>query len=245
MQNTPEAQAPSPRLAAGAGATLRAAREAAGIEVDALARRIRLEPKVLVALESEAWERLAGPAFIKGYIRSVARELGIDPAAALAQYAAQADLAAPTLADFESRAPLELTSANRWIKAVSYALVAVLLTLVAVWWQRNYESSVAPPSAEDAALEAAAANLAEPSPPVPESDAEESAPPLIATENGPPAPISAPPAALNEPGSGPSEPTLAPAILATTAPATTPPSTTAPATTPPSTTAPATTPPST
>jgi cytoskeleton protein RodZ len=127
MQNNPEIQSSVSAPASGAGVTLRAAREAAGIEVVELAQRIRLEPKLILALESEAWDQLAGPAFIKGYIRSVARELGFDPTTALAQYNAQARVTEPTLADFESRAPVELTSANLWVKAVSYSLVVVWL----------------------------------------------------------------------------------------------------------------------
>ncbi len=172
MQNNPEIQSSVSAPASGAGLTLRAAREAAGIEVVELAQRIRLEPKLILALESEAWDQLAGPAFIKGYIRSVARELGFDPTTALAQYNAQAPVTEPTLADFESRAPVELTSANLWVKAVSYSLVVVLLALVAVWWQRHYERTVAPPSAEGLALEEVNATALDDLPPSPETEAD-------------------------------------------------------------------------
>ena len=172
MQNNPEIQSSVSAPASGAGVTLRAAREAAGIEVVELAQRIRLEPKLILALESEAWDQLAGPAFIKGYIRSVARELGFDPTTALAQYNAQAPVTEPTLADFESRAPVELTSANLWVKAVSYSLVVVLLALVAVWWQRHYERTVAPPSAEGLALEEVNATAPDDLPPSPETEAD-------------------------------------------------------------------------
>ena len=259
MQNNPEIQSSVSAPASGAGLTLRAAREAAGIEVVELAQRIRLEPKLILALESEAWDQLAGPAFIKGYIRSVARELGFDPTTALAQYNAQAPVTEPTLADFESRAPVELTSANLWVKAVSYSLVVVLLALVAVWWQRHYERTVAPPSAEGLALEEVNATALDDLPPSPETEADtaiagptlpDSDPPPL---DGPsPAPVSevladelpsaATPSGATPSGATPSAATPSGATSpAATSPAATSPAATSPAATSPAATSPAAT----
>ena len=235
MQNNPEIQSPASAPASGAGATLRAAREAAGIEVVELARRIRLEPKLILALESEAWDQLAGPAFIKGYIRSVARELGLDPTTALAQYNAQARVTEPTLADFESRAPLELTSANLWVKAVSYTLVVVLLALVAVWWQRHYERTVAPPSAEGLALEEVNASAPDSLPPSPETEADSSIAGSTLPDSDPP---------LDGPSPTPASDVLADVHPSAATPsAVTPSAVTPSAVTPPAVTPPAVTPP--
>ncbi len=155
------------RVAQGPGTMLRQAREAAGIERDALAQRLRLEPRIVEAVEDEAWERLPGPAFTKGYIRSMAKELGIEVAPALAQYTALANVAEPVLADFESRAPAQITSSSKRIQFVSYALGAVVLLLVAVWWQRHYSSQVAPPPADDPTAGTTLPVPAEPSIPLP------------------------------------------------------------------------------
>lgn len=154
------------RVAQGPGAMLRLAREAAGLERDALAQRLRLEPRIVEAVEDEAWERLPGPAFTKGYIRSMAKELGIDATPALAQYTALANVAEPVLADFESRAPTQITSSSKRIQFISYAIGAVVLLLVAVWWQRHYSSQVAPPASDDPTAGATAAIPAEPSIPL-------------------------------------------------------------------------------
>ncbi len=271
MQNNPEIPSPASAPASGAGATLRAAREAAGIEVVELARRIRLEPKLILALESEAWDQLAGPAFIKGYIRSVARELSLDPTTALAQYNAQARVTEPTLADFESRAPVELTSANLWVKAVSYTLVVVLLALVAVWWQRHYERTVAPPSAEGLALEEVNASAPDSPPPSPETEADPSiAGPTLPDSNPPPVdgpsptqtsdvladvppsaatpsaatPSAATPSAATPSAATPSAATPSAATPSAATPsAATPPAATPPVATPPAATPPAATPP--
>jgi cytoskeleton protein RodZ len=162
-----ENQPSAARVAMGPGALLRQAREAAGMPPEALAQRLRLEPKVIEALESEAYERLPGPAFTKGYLRSIAKELGIDPTPLLAQYTALSNEAEPVLADFESRAPAQITTANARIKLVSYTLGAVVLILIAIWWQRHYASETAAPAADDAALATEPMVPPEPSIPLP------------------------------------------------------------------------------
>ena len=165
MEPATENQPSAARVAVGPGALLRQAREAAGMPPEALAQRLRLEPKVIEALESEAYERLPGPAFTKGYLRSIAKELGIDPVPLLAQYTALSNEAEPALADFESRAPAQITTANARIKLVSYTLGAVVLILIAIWWQRHYASETAAPAADDAAL--ATEPMAPPEPSIP------------------------------------------------------------------------------
>jgi transcriptional regulator with XRE-family HTH domain len=167
QQPTVDNQPSAVRMAKGPGALLREAREAAGMTPEALAQRLRLEPRVIEALEAEAFDRLPGPAFTKGYLRSLAKELGIDPAPLLAQYTAQSNEAEPMLADFESRAPAQITTANARIKLVSYALGAVVLILVAIWWQRHYASKVAAPASGDPALASEAVPPPEPSIPLP------------------------------------------------------------------------------
>ena len=165
MASSSEHEPSAARVATGPGVMLKKAREAAGMSREELARRTRLELKVLDAIESESWERLAGPAFIKGYIRGIARELGMDPAVPLAEYNAQFHTGEPVLSDFESRAPLELTSASRWIKSTSYALAVVVVVLIALWWQHNYVQSAPPPGPEG--LNQAGAPAADPGTPLP------------------------------------------------------------------------------
>lgn len=164
MQTASEQLPSAARVAQGPGAILREAREAAGLEREALAQRLRLEPKIIEAVETEAYERLPGPAFTKGYIRSMAKELGIDPGPALAQYTALANVAEPVLADFESRAPAQITSSSKRVQFVSWGIGAVVLILIAIWWQRHYSSQVAAPTDPDAQT---AAPLVPPEPSIP------------------------------------------------------------------------------
>ncbi|WP_024328138.1 helix-turn-helix domain-containing protein [Thioalkalivibrio sp. AKL19] len=59
------------------GASLRRAREAAGHDTASLARRIHLGRGTLEDLESNRFQHMP-PAYVRGYLRSCARELGVD-----------------------------------------------------------------------------------------------------------------------------------------------------------------------
>lgn len=132
------------RVARGPGKILREAREAAGYSLDEMARRTRLQPRVIEAVEADAYEHLAGTGFVKGYIRLMAREVQLDPAVPLAEFDLQFSAIEPTISDFESSPPAELTSANRWIKATSIGLLILLVALVVTWWERHQDDSAAP-----------------------------------------------------------------------------------------------------
>jgi len=62
------------------GARLVAARESAGLSVGDMAARLRLHVNQVRALESEDLARLPEAAYVRGFVRSYARSLGIDPA---------------------------------------------------------------------------------------------------------------------------------------------------------------------
>ena len=135
----PDAGLAAARVAQGPGGMLKQAREAAGMSRAALAARTRLDVKVIEALEDEAYERLAAAAFIRGYIRSFAKELRIDPIPILNQFENQAHQDDPALADFSTRSPLQITSSSALIRGISVALVVTILVLVALWWHHYYQ----------------------------------------------------------------------------------------------------------
>ena len=79
-----DSAAPSVSGAAAAGALLRAAREAAGVHVGALAVALKVPVRKLDALESGQLEGVAEPVFVRALASSVCRHLKIDPAEVLA-----------------------------------------------------------------------------------------------------------------------------------------------------------------
>jgi len=72
------------RPALSAGGRLRAAREAAGLSVDAVAQQLKLAPRQVKALEDDDWQRLPGRTFVRGFARNYARFVQLDPDAVVA-----------------------------------------------------------------------------------------------------------------------------------------------------------------
>ncbi|MDZ7788556.1 MAG: DUF4115 domain-containing protein [Halofilum sp. (in: g-proteobacteria)] len=68
------------------GHELRTARERAGISRESIAERLRLAGDQLDALEHDDYSELPPPAFVRGYFRAYARELGLDPEEYIAAY---------------------------------------------------------------------------------------------------------------------------------------------------------------
>jgi cytoskeleton protein RodZ len=68
------------------GALLKAKRKETGLTYAQISGRIRISARYLEALENEDWDHLPSPAFIKGFIRSYARVLGLSEEGLIALY---------------------------------------------------------------------------------------------------------------------------------------------------------------
>ncbi|MCC7365404.1 MAG: helix-turn-helix domain-containing protein [Dehalococcoidia bacterium] len=67
------------------GTTLRDARLARGISIDQAAQDTRISARFLEALEDEAFEQLPAPVYVRGFLRSYANYLRVDPVPLLQQ----------------------------------------------------------------------------------------------------------------------------------------------------------------
>ena len=94
----------------GAGAQLRAAREAAGLSLDQVAQQLKLAPRQVRALEEENFGMLPGRTFTRGFMRNYARLLNLDPDLLVAHLPDAAH--APSL----ESPPLHSTSSSRGCK---------------------------------------------------------------------------------------------------------------------------------
>ena len=134
------------------------AREAASISAADLALRLRLDTRVIKALERDDFENLPAPMFVKGYIRSIAKELNVDAESILAAYESHTSVEPPSLADFSSRAPDQVGINSTSIKIVTYGLAALLVILIALWGRANFrdgETLQSPASPADPYVDAA------------------------------------------------------------------------------------------
>lgn len=203
-QPSPTAVSPPP---ASLGETLRVARLAQDLTVEQLATELRIEAKQLNALESDRFEQIGVPVFVKGYLKQYGLRLGLDVRELLALYYKQT-----TLADVQIQPSRTITLRDErqitsWILA-GVVLVAVVVGLAVWWWNGGSFSFPA-----STAIAPAAAPPAEET-----GQAEQSAPsatPVVTPReqipvvDPPPAPAPAP-----EPGQLETEPAEIPAVAA-------------------------------
>jgi cytoskeleton protein RodZ len=68
------------------GASLKKARETAGLPLEKIATDTRISIRFLLAIESEDFHVLPGGIFTRGFIRTYAERVGLDPEVAVADY---------------------------------------------------------------------------------------------------------------------------------------------------------------
>src|ERR1700739_1633427 len=108
------------------GERLKRERELREVTLEEITVATRIGPRFLEALENEDWEKLPGGVFNRGFVRSVARYLGLDEESLLGEY----DLAhgAPVVATAE-RQEERIPSPPKWIP-VAMAAGAVVLAIL-------------------------------------------------------------------------------------------------------------------
>ena len=116
------------------GAELRAAREARGFSIDQLAKRTRVQPRYLNAIEHNDIALIPPRPFGRGFVRAYATEVGLDPEATSRDYFGRfAPLTiAPEAPPVPSAAELTEERGGPWaLLAIAAATIAVvaLLTL--------------------------------------------------------------------------------------------------------------------
>jgi cytoskeleton protein RodZ len=68
------------------GERFRAAREARGLSLSDVAEQIRIRSVYLSAIEEENWNAIGAPVYVRGFLRTYARCLGLDPEEAVAAF---------------------------------------------------------------------------------------------------------------------------------------------------------------
>jgi len=124
------------------GTTLRNARESQGLALQDVAARLKLSRQVVANIEASAWSKLPGDAFSRGYIRSYARLLGLDPN----RLALEFDRVRGTLVTRPAPVPsgrIELHSRRKGSRLLKLSSMLMLLLIVAslvLWWQEKRDN---------------------------------------------------------------------------------------------------------
>jgi cytoskeleton protein RodZ len=117
------------------GEVLADRRRSLGLSIDDVAVKLKFMPRQLEALERGSFERLPGPAFVRGMIRSYARALGLDAAPLLARLAPVSTEPVDSLAAFVSK-PVPISHRSHGMNAL-YGTLSVVIAIVigAVAWE--------------------------------------------------------------------------------------------------------------
>jgi cytoskeleton protein RodZ len=109
------------------GERLKRERELREVTLQEITSATRIGPRFLEALENEDWEKLPGGVFNRGFVRSIARYLGLDEEALLGEY----DLAHGAQVA-EDHPEQKINSSPRWKPAaVVLGALALLAALIA------------------------------------------------------------------------------------------------------------------
>lgn len=110
------------------GRTLREAREQLGLSVNDVANRIKFAPKQIEWLEADDFERLPEAAFVRGFVRSYARLVELEPAVLLSSLPSShvQTKAPPVIKSMEVAMPTAFSARRHNIVWLAAALVIAL-----------------------------------------------------------------------------------------------------------------------
>jgi len=111
------------------GASFKKARESKGIPLDRISTETRISTRFLQAIENEDFHLLPGGIFNRGFIRTYAERLGLDPEQAVADYEKLAEVRAPSEPVIATSTPAR--KVNRQLYPVA---VGGLILVIAIFY---------------------------------------------------------------------------------------------------------------
>ena len=201
------------QVAAGYGARLAAQRQSAGLSVTDVAATLRLHPNQVRAIEQEDLARLPALAYVRGFIRSYARMLNLDPETLLSDLNFKIAPVRESVVDGMATDYAAARAASRERMFPQWAMGAALLILLAlgfIGWQATLPPAPAPQAPPASVAVPAAAPLTTAAAPVLDT--------TTPAGSTPPAESAATAAAVVEPVPAPTEvaePTVASSVTAT------------------------------
>jgi hypothetical protein len=169
------------------GEEFRSAREARSLSLSDVAERLHIRSVYLAAIEDEDWHVIGAPVYVRGFMRTYARFLGLDPEAAVARFAQTVPAGTPAAtaprpqpsANPNEKRPTEQSSPS--LAAILSIIVAVLVVLFVGYEFYQYRAGApAVPVADSSAAPADAGVAAEgdAGTPPPDADSVAAIPPL-------------------------------------------------------------------
>ena len=118
-----------------AGATLRQLRAIKNLSVQEIAGQMRLDAKIVEALESDNYSIFPADTYIRGYLRNYAKLLGVNGDEIISLYQSEA-LAPPEIIP-DIKHPTQVTSSDKPVKVFTYLVTFILVLLLFIWWRQS------------------------------------------------------------------------------------------------------------
>lgn len=119
-------------MATGIGETLVAARRQQGVALSDAAAETRVRESYLAALEEEDFAALGGDVYVKGFLRSYARFLRLDPEPLIATYRAHYEQPADEVSPLAHKPVAPMPTDSRPGLIIGAGAVAILLAVLAI-----------------------------------------------------------------------------------------------------------------
>jgi cytoskeleton protein RodZ len=152
------------------GDHLKREREMRGVSLDEISAATRIATRFLTAIEEEQWDHLPGGVFNRGFVRAVARYLGLDEENIVAEYAAAAG-DHPTVPVWTGSPPA-VTPERPWLAWILAGVVVLVLASggffavrrMFTWRASRRAAQIAAESAEPSPAQPASPSGTEPGP---------------------------------------------------------------------------------
>jgi cytoskeleton protein RodZ len=164
--NGPNPEVHKPSTGTSLGERLVAAREARGLTLAVVASKLRLPAATLQALESNRYESLPEPIFVRGYLRAYARLLEMDQKELVAEYNRLVDSLGPVITP-TTRARRQATDRYLYVRRAVVMIVVGMVVALGYWWYSRPKHDVPaqfPTVSSEAVQSASSASVLPPQP---------------------------------------------------------------------------------
>ena len=110
------------------GEYLKREREMRGVSLDEITAATRIATRFLQAIEDEHWDQLPGGVFNRGFVRAVARYLGLDEENPVAEYVSAAEDHHPAVPVWIGSPPA-VTPEQPWLAWILIAVIVLVLAM--------------------------------------------------------------------------------------------------------------------
>ena len=132
------------------GADFKRARESSGLPLEKIAAETRISTRFLVAIENEDFHLLPGGVFNRGFIRSYAERVGLNPEQALADYDRISTAVEEPVEVLRNVERASMKKSERSLYPIAGGLLAILVIVFYVVTRNGSAGSVAEPPATPA-----------------------------------------------------------------------------------------------